>query len=445
MGSAATRPCIPTTAGKFLDEYDVGEMLGSGVFGQVRVCWPRTSDVDENCFAVKVVDTCSEVFEASGTYIAARDEADNLQAVRHPHIVELSKVFEEGRWLFLVMRRINGGELFQAISDPDINVSEADLATVSRQLLQAIDYLHRGMIVHRDVKAENILLSEHPRKSGTWAIKLIDFGLSTRLDKSPCCLFGEKESLQLVCGTAYYCSPEVWAGQYGAKVDVWAAGVVLYLALMGCYPFYDADQNALETKICDKKVFPKFLSACEDSVSYKASPGAEKALTSLLLKDPDTRPSAAAALDIRWLQSPGSAGSIWEKTKVGATGELALADAVIPKLVRAKAGRAAERPQVDAKLENDRTEALEVLKALHELESPRRKGQRPLGISARGTRGVVSRNSRDPDCMDSVSGGDCGTALGGGHVYARLDRCEDFVVTDSEAEESKESNWCQCR
>lgn len=449
MGAVAPQSCNPHAAPKLLDEYDVGEMLGSGSFGQVRVCWPVASDPEEiSCFAVKVIDTRSEVFERAGAYIAAREEADILQAVRHSHIVELVSVFEEDRWLFVVMRRIDGGELFHALADPEISVTEADIATVGRQLLQALDYLHRGSIVHRDVKAENILLTQHPKRSGKWDIKLIDFGLATRLDSAACCLFGEREALQLVCGTAYYCSPELWAGHYGAKVDVWAAGVVLYLALLGCYPFCNKDADALEAMICDKKALPAFVCVPEDISHCQPSVGAIKSLTALLSKDPDVRPNAAAALDFRWLQPPVVSGSIWSKSK-SPTGssELALPDNVVPKVVRAKAGRAAERAPVDTQLENDRTEALEVYKMIHEQEKPLGKaGKRPLGISARGRRGVVQRNSRDPECMDRVSGGDCGTALSSGNSYMRLDRYDDIVVvSDSETEESRYSGWCQSR
>jgi serine/threonine protein kinase len=363
----------------------------------VRVCWP-ISEPDTRKYAVKIVDTKGEVFRHAAAFISARQEASILRSVRHPHIVELIDVFEKERWLFLVMECIQGGELFSALADPRVPVTEACLGCVGRQLLQALRHLHDRSVVHRDVKAENILLLSNPAKTNSWHIKLIDFGLAMRLERSPCifsmCTDQEVPFEELVCGTAYYCAPEVWVNDYGPKVDIWAAGVVLYLALLGTFPFYDNDADLLEAMICSTDTEPSYKPNCEkECPAYRVSVQARQCLEALLVKEEDARPSSAAALQQPWLlhskcaqvdtASPSSAFASF-RTGGALAGRQASApallcearpleagDQIIPFAVRSKAGRAAARPPVDAAMEQSRTSALEALKARVTLrESP---------------------------------------------------------------------------
>ncbi|CAK0839740.1 unnamed protein product [Prorocentrum cordatum] len=97
----------------------------------------------------------------------------------------------------------------------------------------------------------------------------------------------------LVCGTAYYCAPEVWVNDYGPKVDVWAAGVVLYLALLGTFPFYDRDPNMVEVMICNMDLEPSYVSPCMKGLGYRISGLARECLEALLVKDPGTTRTAS--------------------------------------------------------------------------------------------------------------------------------------------------------
>jgi len=277
------------------------------------------------------------------------------------------------------MECVDGGELFQALADPRVAVTEGCVSQVGRQLLQALRHLHERSIVHRDVKAENILLLESPAETGKWHIKLIDFGLAMRIEQ-PACIFRmcreqEMPIEELICGTAYYCAPEVWVNDYGPKVDVWAAGVVLYLAVYGNFPFYDSDTSALEALICSLDKEPSFNPACaRESPGYQVSPPASECLASLLTKDAEQRPSAGEALVQPWLLPAGrypgrssiqDAGS--PSSAMGSAGaaefEASSGAQLIPAAVRAKAGRAAARPPVESSKEHSRTAALEALKA----------------------------------------------------------------------------------
>jgi len=388
-GGWSCRPCGSNRASDpndntlFLRDYDIGEMLGSGTFSQVRACWPikegTASSDDEGPLAVKIIDMASEVFEDAQGYIGAREEAEILQLIRHTNIVEIKGVYEEeDRWIFVVLERLAGGELFRSIADPKLNVFVSDVITVGRQLLQALGYLHFLEIAHRDVKPENILLESDPRRSGNWHIKLIDFGLATKLDQRSWNQCKKGFGSALICGTAYYCAPEVWAGQYGPKTDIWAAGVLIYLAIYGAYPFFSSNIADLEAAICSSSTAPPFLAkgmsqkqppaarvSLEDferslstvmnvfqtdvpvSIStYRLSQACCDCIGQLLSKDSETRPGAVSALTHRWFQPSVT-------TEEGSQR--------VPAEVRARAGWLAERPAVNPNLDHERTAQLEFL------------------------------------------------------------------------------------
>lgn len=412
-------------AANIFDYYEIGGLLGSGSFGQVRLCCQKNGNLDKQGYAVKVVDTKGAAYIHAASFISARQEASILKSVRHPHVVELVDIFEKDRWLFLVMERVSGGELFGAFADPCIAVTEGTVACVGRQLLQALSHLHDRDIVHRDVKAENIMLAKNPTSADGWHIKLIDFGLAMRMEQPACLLrfCGEEEGPpeELVCGTAYYCAPEVWVNDYGPKVDVWAAGVVLYLALHGAFPFYDNDASNLEALICDWERQPSFRPACmKDCPSYRASAEACSCLEGLLEKDQDLRSCAAAALLYPWLveeqqpqQEPSLRGGSLAVPRPKALSDANLAARSlsancslpssqarqpIPVPVRLKAGRAAVRPAVDVEEEQSRTEALEALKM--EAASEHACKKRPLRTEP-GASGVATPRSNS--CSTGIS------------------------------------------
>lgn len=311
--------------------------------------------------------------------------------------------------------------------------------------------------MHRDVKAENILLLSNPAKTNSWHIKLIDFGLAMRVETSPC-IFGlctEKEVPfeALVCGTAYYCAPEVWINDYGPKVDIWAAGVVLYLALLGAFPFYDNDTDVLESMICSSETEPPYKPNCEkECPAYHVSAQARRCVESLLTKDQDVRPTSEEVLKQPWLlhSKPSSAsplhhGSVAAGTAKGLGARAVSApalrevtqldegDQIIPFAVRSRAGRAAARPPVDEAVELSRTSALEALRAR---VSTRRLNSCSSFASSISWKSPASCQSQEhlfaPDHDDAPATG----GLASLRSWTQRDFTGDTTLTDSDVEET---------
>lgn len=174
--------------------------------------------------------------------------------------------------MYIVSEKCDGGEVFEKLCVQK-KFDEVETVDIARQVFSAIEYVHSVNIIHRDVKAENFLFS------GDGQVKLIDFGLAVRLT-SP------NEFLTTVVGSAHYLAPEMVRQKYSKPVDVWSAGVLIYLMLFGRYPFDGVDDDAVIREIKRNKiVFPAFVST-----------SAAAFLREVLDRNPDDRPTAGQAL-----------------------------------------------------------------------------------------------------------------------------------------------------
>lgn len=152
-----------------------------------------------------------------------------------------------------------------------------------RQVVSAILYCHKSNIVHRDIKADNLLFS---KKSIESPIKLIDFGISLKYNKDTV--------LKDKIGTILYVAPEVLKGKYDNKCDVWSCGVLMYLILCGYPPFFGSSRKSVAKRIMSKE--PKFKGDNWDL----ASKNAIDLIKWMLNKDPEQRPNCEEVLGHDW-------------------------------------------------------------------------------------------------------------------------------------------------
>ena len=130
------------------------------------------------------------------------------------------------------MEYCRGGELFHEINERrklKERWTEKQVARLMAQIFKAVNYMHQNLIIHRDIKADNILYVHGGEGKGTGRIKIIDFGTSTKFVKG--C------KLTDFYGTAYYMAPEMINGRYTEACDVWSCGVLMYTMIMGKVPF----------------------------------------------------------------------------------------------------------------------------------------------------------------------------------------------------------------
>ena len=225
-------------------EFLIGEKLGEGTFGTVRLGTNRQTGEK---VAIKILEK-SKMTKFDDKARLER-EIKILKKIHHPNIVKLFCVIETDRQIFLIMEYIKGNEMFQYILVKK-KLEEEEACNFFLQIINCIDYLNKIKVVHRDLKAENIIIEQKTKE-----IKLLDFGLSNTYSNS--------HLLSTACGSPVYAAPEMLEGkQYkGSTVDIWSAGIVLYYMLSGSFPFEDVSNDKLYKKIIKGKFeIPKSLS-----------------------------------------------------------------------------------------------------------------------------------------------------------------------------------------
>ncbi|KAL5107235.1 5'-AMP-activated protein kinase catalytic subunit alpha-2 [Taenia crassiceps] len=227
-----SRRSVPKTPVEVrIGDYIIGETLGSGTFGKVKVGIHKSTGVQ---VAVKIVNR--DKIKALDVAGKLRREIQNLWLFRHPHIIKLYQVISTPTDIFMIMEYVSGGELFEFIVKSG-KISEKDARKFFQQIISGVDYCHRHKVVHRDLKPENLLLDCNHN------VKIADFGLSN--------IMQDGEFLRTSCGSPNYAAPEVISGKLyaGPEVDVWSCGVILYALLCGTLPFDEEHIPTLFKKI----------------------------------------------------------------------------------------------------------------------------------------------------------------------------------------------------
>jgi len=206
----------------------------------------------------------------------------------HPNIVKFHRVIHGARHFCIAMELLQGGELFERICQLE-KFTEEDARIVTKQLLEAIAFLHSKGVAHRDLKPENVIYKDpHSSANATNVIKITDFGFASFVDPSTL--------LTASCGTPLYVAPEVLKdAPYGVQCDMWSLGVIVYVLLCGFPPFYGDDDDELFHAI--KTADYDFPSPYWDPISSNA----KRFLQALFEIEPRKRLTAADALKHPWL------------------------------------------------------------------------------------------------------------------------------------------------
>ncbi|KAI3799568.1 hypothetical protein L1987_34867 [Smallanthus sonchifolius] len=275
------------------NDYQLSKEIGRGRFGIVYRCY---SNVSGDTFACKSID--KRLLSDHTDRECLQKEPKILHILGgNPNIVQIHRLYEEENYVHMIIDLCDSPDLFDVITARAGVFSESEAASIFSPLISSIGYCHRLGIAHRDIKPDNILFDFR----GT--LKLADFGSAEWFGMN------ERGTMTGVVGTPYYVAPEVLSGrEYNEKVDVWSAGVILYIMLAGVPPFYgETPADTFEAVLRGNLRFPTKL-------FRSVSPEAKDLLRKMLCKNVSRRFSAEQVLRHPWVVSGGETRSMADLT-----------------------------------------------------------------------------------------------------------------------------------
>uniref|UniRef100_A0A8C1JPM7 non-specific serine/threonine protein kinase n=1 Tax=Cyprinus carpio TaxID=7962 RepID=A0A8C1JPM7_CYPCA len=253
--------------------YEMERTIGKGNFAVVKLA---THMITRAKVAIKIVDK-TQLDDENLKKIFR--EVQIMKMLRHPHIIRLYQVMETERLIYLVTEYASGGEIFDHLVAHG-RMAEKDARRKFKQIVAAVYFCHCRNIVHRDLKAENLLLDHNLN------IKIADFGFSN--------LFSRGQLLKTWCGSPPYAAPELFEGKEydGPKVDIWSLGVVLYVLVCGALPFDGSTLQNLRARVLSGKFrIPFFMSTdCEYLIRH------------MLVLEPSRRLSMEQICKNKWMR-----------------------------------------------------------------------------------------------------------------------------------------------
>ncbi|XP_074704807.1 serine/threonine-protein kinase SIK2 isoform X2 [Strix aluco] len=252
--------------------YDIEGTLGKGNFAVVKLARHR---ITRSEVAIKIIDKSQ--LDAVNLEKIYR-EVQIMKMLDHPHIIKLYQVMETKSMLYLVTEFAKNGEIFDYLASHG-RLSESEARRKFWQILSAVEYCHGRKIVHRDLKAENLLLDSNMN------IKIADFGFGN--------FYKSGEPLTTWCGSPPYAAPEVFEGQQyeGPQLDIWSMGVVLYVLVCGALPFDGPTLPILRQRVLEGRF----------RIPYFMSEECEHLIRRMLVLDPSKRLTIAQIKEHKWM------------------------------------------------------------------------------------------------------------------------------------------------
>ncbi|CAE6023688.1 unnamed protein product [Arabidopsis arenosa] len=269
-------------------KYDLGKELGRGEFGVTHECIEIST---RERFACKRISK-----EKLRTEIDVEDVRREVEIMRclpkHPNIVSFKEAFEDKDAVYLVMEICEGGELFDRIVSRG-HYTERAAASVAKTILEVVKVCHEHGVIHRDLKPENFLFSNGTE---TAQLKAIDFGLSI--------FFKPAQRFNEIVGSPYYMAPEVLRRNYGPEIDVWSAGVILYILLCGVPPFWAETEEGIAHAIVRGNI------DFERDPWPKVSREAKELVKNMLDANPYSRLTVQEVLEHPWIRNAERAPNV---------------------------------------------------------------------------------------------------------------------------------------
>lgn len=289
VSSGVAQKMDNTILGKPFEEiklhYTLGKELGRGQFGITYLCTEKSTGQTYACKSILKRKLLSK---------GDRDDMKReIQIMQHlsgqPNIVEFRGAYEDRYSVHVVMELCAGGELFDRILAKG-HYTERAAASICRAIVNVVHICHFMGVMHRDLKPENFLLAS---KDEGAMLKATDFGLSVFIE--------EGKVYRDIVGSAYYVAPEVLHRRYGKEIDIWSAGVILYILLSGVPPFWAETEKGIFNAILQGEI--DFVSDPWPSISD----GAKDLIRKMLTQDPKKRVTSAQVLEHPWLKEGGEA------------------------------------------------------------------------------------------------------------------------------------------
>ena len=205
------------------DYYTFEKTLGQGQFGVVKLAVHKATGAYVAIKAVRKQDMKPiEIYQQ-------RREIEVLKMCQHPNIIKMRDLFENSENYYIVLEFMDGSDLFDHLKSRHFKISEDRARELAIQIARALQYLHSYGIVHRDLKLENVMMSDNTDKA---VPKLVDFGLAK--------IIGPTEKAVEPFGTLGYVAPEVLKKEpYNQSCDLWSLGCITYALMSGSLPFDD--------------------------------------------------------------------------------------------------------------------------------------------------------------------------------------------------------------
>ncbi|XP_015433051.1 PREDICTED: serine/threonine-protein kinase MARK2-like isoform X5 [Dufourea novaeangliae] len=255
-----------------IGKYKLLKTIGKGNFAKVKLAKhvPTGKEV-----AIKIIDKTQ--LNPNSLQKLFR-EVRIMKMLDHPNIVKLFQVIETEKTLYLVMEYASGGEVFDYLVLHG-RMKEKEARAKFRQIVSAVQYCHQKKIIHRDLKAENLLLDSEMN------IKIADFGFSNE--------FTPGNKLDTFCGSPPYAAPELFQGKKydGPEVDVWSLGVILYTLVSGSLPFDGSTLRELRERVLRGKY----------RIPFYMSTDCENLLKKFLVLNPTKRASLETIMKDKWM------------------------------------------------------------------------------------------------------------------------------------------------